>query len=280
MAFKMRTSKPTAGNKYYIRKAQGGYSNAIVGNPTDGECNVLSNCVGYAYGRFNEIGGYGYCKYLAPVNAENFMQYKGSLKTGMTPKVGACMVWQGAGSHAGHVAIVEKVVDSNTVYTSESSWGGKAFFNATRSNSNGRWGLGTTYKFLGFIYNPAVKDETPTPTTKSIETIAREVINGNWGNGEDRKNRLRAAGYSYSTVQAKVNELLGIKKTAVSTSFAIGDKVRLASNATYYDGKPIPTWVKNSVLYVREMNGSRFVISTLRSGAITGAVDKKYLTKV
>ena len=105
----MRTTKPGKGNKYYIRKAQGGYSNAIYGKPTDSECNVLANCVGYAYGRFNEIGGYGYCKYLAPVNAENFMDYKGSCKTGMTPKVGACMVWEGKGDLAGHVAIVEKV---------------------------------------------------------------------------------------------------------------------------------------------------------------------------
>ena len=122
MGFTMRTSKPGAGNKYYIRKANGGWSNAIVGSPTDSECNVLANCVGYAYGRFNEIGGYGYCKYLAPVNAEDFMNYKGSCKTGMTPKVGAVMVWEGVGSHPGHVAIVEKVYDNNKVYTSESGY--------------------------------------------------------------------------------------------------------------------------------------------------------------
>ena len=67
MAFKMRTSKPEAGNKYYITKANGGYSDAIKGSPTDKDCDVLSNCVGYAYGRFNEIGGYGYCKYLKPL---------------------------------------------------------------------------------------------------------------------------------------------------------------------------------------------------------------------
>lgn len=121
MSFKMRTTKPAAGNKYYIRKTSGGYSNAIQGYPKDSECDVLSNCVGYAYGRFNEIGGYGYCKYLAPVNAENFMQYKGSCKSGMVPKLGACMVWQkGAtlpGSDgAGHVAIVERVISDTEVY--------------------------------------------------------------------------------------------------------------------------------------------------------------------
>lgn len=43
---------------------------------------------------------------------------------------------------------------------------------------------------------------------KSIDTIAREVINGLWGNGQDRKDRLTKAGYSYSSVQKRVNELL------------------------------------------------------------------------
>lgn len=43
---------------------------------------------------------------------------------------------------------------------------------------------------------------------KSIYEIALEVIKGLWGNGQDRVNRLTAAGYDYSTVQKKVNELL------------------------------------------------------------------------
>ena len=212
----MRTTKPGKGNKYYIRKAQGGYSNAIYGKPTDSECNVLANCVGYAYGRFNEIGGYGYCKYLAPVNAENFMDYKGSCKTGMTPKVGACMVWEGKGDLAGHVAIVEKVYDNNHVYTSESGYGSSAFWNQHRYNNNGRWGCNSNYKFLGFIYNPAVKDEpAPAPKpSKSVDDLAREVIRGDWGNGQERKDRLTAAGYDYSTVQARVNEMLSGNKPA------------------------------------------------------------------
>ena len=43
---------------------------------------------------------------------------------------------------------------------------------------------------------------------KSVDTIAREVIKGLWGNGADRKNRLTAAGYDYNAVQKRVNELL------------------------------------------------------------------------
>ena len=45
-------------------------------------------------------------------------------------------------------------------------------------------------------------------TKKSVYTIASEVIRGNWGNGDERKKKLTAAGYDYSAVQKKVNELL------------------------------------------------------------------------
>lgn len=45
--------------------------------------------------------------------------------------------------------------------------------------------------------------------TKSVDEIAKEVISGKWGNGQDRINRLKAAGYDPTAVQNKVNELLG-----------------------------------------------------------------------
>lgn len=38
--------------------------------------------------------------------------------------------------------------------------------------------------------------------------IAKEVISGKWGNGEDRKQRLTAAGYDYDAVQSIVNSLI------------------------------------------------------------------------
>ncbi len=41
-----------------------------------------------------------------------------------------------------------------------------------------------------------------------IEEIAREVIQGKWGNGQERKDRLTAAGYDYSKVQGLVNKML------------------------------------------------------------------------
>jgi N-acetylmuramoyl-L-alanine amidase len=50
--------------------------------------------------------------------------------------------------------------------------------------------------------------EAQKPAQKSIDELAREVINGEWGNGAERKNRLTAAGYDYVAVQNKVNDLL------------------------------------------------------------------------
>lgn len=50
---------------------------------------------------------------------------------------------------------------------------------------------------------------TPQPQpTKSIDELAHEVINGAWGNGDDRKNRLTQAGYDYNAIQNRVNEIL------------------------------------------------------------------------
>ena len=46
----------------------------------------------------------------------------------------------------------------------------------------------------------------PAPAKKSNEEIAKEVLAGAWGNGDDRKNRLSAAGYDYNAIQAIVNQ--------------------------------------------------------------------------
>ena len=61
-------------------------------------------------------------------------------------------------------------------------------------------------------------DDTNTPPVeekplKSVSEVAKEVIDGKWGNGAGRKARLTAAGYNYDDVQEKVNELCKNKKT-------------------------------------------------------------------
>lgn len=221
--FAMRTNKPGASNKFYIRKSSGGYSSCIKGNPTDSNCDVLANCVGYACGRFNEI--IGTMKYPnLNCNAENFIERAKNtygLEISSVPTLGGIMVWQkgdtlSGGDGAGHVAIVEKIIDSNTIYTSESGYGSSAFWNSTRKNTNGRWGLGAGYKFRGCIVNPGVKKEIipvsndPYPNV-SDEELAKRVWKGEFGNGDERKQKL---GSRYSSVQALVNKGIGKPNTS------------------------------------------------------------------
>ena len=55
---------------------------------------------------------------------------------------------------------------------------------------------------------PAVKATGVSSGKKSVTELAKEVIAGKWGVGEDRKKKLTAAGYDYAAVQKKVNEML------------------------------------------------------------------------
>lgn len=245
----VRTTKPTSGNKFFITKSKGGYSTCIQGSPTDSQCNVLANCVGYACGRFNEI--IGAMKYPSlNCNAENFIERAKNtygLEISSVPTLGGIMVWQkgtlSGNDGAGHVAIVEKIIDSNTIYTSESGYGGSAFWNSTRRNTNGRWGLGSAYTFRGCIVNPAIGKvvaPTPTPSTKKIvDEVAKEVIRGEWGNGDERYNRLTNAGYNYNEVQAKVNELLNSNNPtpAPTPSVDILDLVRKTIRGDFGNGE-------------------------------------------
>lgn len=204
--FTMRTSLPEKGNKFYNTKASGGYSYCIVGKPTCDGLNVLANCVGYANSRFNEIIGHMEYPYLN-CNAEDFIVRGKSLglKVSDKPTLGGIMVWSGKGSLAGHVAVVEKIIDENTVYTSESGYGSAYFWNSTRKNDNKNWGAGVSYKYIGCLINPSVKE------LKSLDEIAREVIEGKWDNYPKRKELLEEAGYNYREVQDKVNEMLSPK---------------------------------------------------------------------
>ena len=131
---------------YYIKKPKG-WNPCILGNKEhrDPVLNVLPNCVGWATGRFNEKGNFGECKYLGNANAEDFLKFVKSqnLTLSQIPQVGACMVWEGKGSLAGHVSIVEEAMTVAKVEDSESGKG------------TGNWGGGKGLIFKGFIYNPA-----------------------------------------------------------------------------------------------------------------------------
>lgn len=159
--FCARTGRPTGGI-FYNNGNNNGASWCVNGNPTDSRCNVLSNCVGYACGRFNEIIGSMKYKTLC-CNAENFIERAkdAGLQISNVPTLGGIMVWQKGATlngydGAGHVEVVERIDNANQIYTSASNWGGTTFYNAIRNNSNGRWGLSSGYTFRGCIVNPAI----------------------------------------------------------------------------------------------------------------------------
>jgi len=71
-----------------------------------------------------------------------------------------------------------------------------------------------TYTFGG----PYSWDQITIPAAPGLglDTLAHQVINGQWGNGPDRKSRLASAGYDPTAVQAHVNTILGINPAPAS----------------------------------------------------------------
>lgn len=60
---------------------------------------------------------------------------------------------------------------------------------------------------------------------KSVDQLANEVIAGKWGSGETRRHRLEKAGYSYSEVQARVNQIVSSRKPAKKSVNTIVNEV-------------------------------------------------------
>ena len=114
-----------------------------------------------------------------------------------------------------HVGIVESV-NGNAITTLEGNvdgysynWAGTSTFKRkTRYLSDG-----TVYAFYRPRWSGTSTTSTSTSQTnkKSVDELAKEVIAGKWSAGEERKQKLTDAGYSYSAVQNRVNELLSGK---------------------------------------------------------------------
>ena len=72
---------------------------------------------------------------------------------------------------------------------------------------------------MNYLYNENIIKNTDNngPEDKTIDELAQEVIDGKWGNGEDRKKKLEEAGYDYNKVQDKVNSILSTPKKSIET---------------------------------------------------------------
>ena len=229
--FNPRTTCPS-NNKHYIRQVNGGYNSCIQGKPTKPDADVLANCVGYSNARFNEIyaqlKGYTGNKYnTLNCNAENFIEraVAAGLQIVSYPVPGGIMVWQKGATlsgkdGAGHVAICEYWVEVDAkgyptkVYTSESGYGSAYFWNSYRDNSNGRWGLGSDYKWRGCIVNPAVgipelKPEptpVPEPSRDFKYSIGQKVvINGPLYVSSVASNASGSVSNKVTTITRRVN---------------------------------------------------------------------------
>ena len=123
------------------------------------------------------------------------------------PKMGDLILYDwndsGSGDNQGtpdHIGVVE-LCDGKTITVIEGN----------KSNSVSRRTLNVNGRYIrGFIVPKfGETEEVVTPTVKkTVEELAKEVLEGKWGNGDDRKNRLTSAGYDYNAVQARVNELV------------------------------------------------------------------------
>lgn len=141
--------------------------------------------------------------------------------------------------------------------------------------------LDTNYAYLDVFPNPGNNPSTPEPAPapvpkKSNEQIAEEVKRGDWGNGDERKNRLQAAGYDYNAIQDIVNKSYK-KVTPAPAPITKGCKVKFTGTKSY-SGINLASWTKNSIFDVIEVSGDRIVIG--KGTAVTAAVNIRDCQKV
>jgi len=100
---------------------------------------------------------------------------------------------------------------NDEIYRVRKSWNdSKSQIGAYRSIVNAQKACREGYSVFdskGNVLFSNVKKET-TPAKKSNTEVAKEVINGKWGNGVNRKKALEKAGYVYAEIQKLVNKLL------------------------------------------------------------------------
>ena len=105
--------------------------------------------------------------------------------------------------YSDHIGIVESV-SGYTITVIEGN------MNERVGRRNIRIGHGNIRGYARPRYSTSSGNQSvqPSKPVKDLTTIAKEVISGVWGNGEDRKARLESAGYDFNKVQAEVNRIL------------------------------------------------------------------------
>lgn len=119
----------------------------------------------------------------------------------------------------------------------------------------------------------------PSEGTKTIDQLAVEVMNGAWGNGQDRIDRLTDAGYDAEAVQDKVNEKLGTKKSVseladevIAGKWGTGQDRVNKLNAAGYDADAVQTEVN------KKLGVTSAVYYTVKAGETLSGIAQKYGT--
>ena len=109
----------------------------------------------------------------------------------------------------------------------------------------------------------------------SIDEVAKLVIEGKYGNGEDRKKRLAADGYDYDAVQKKVNEILKASKPAKSTT-----TYEVTGITTFLNVRKSP----NGAIVGKLYNGNKVEVVSISNGWAKldngNYIFEKYIKKV
>ena len=153
--------------------------------------------------------------------------------------------------------------------------------NSSKGKINGIGGsTDTNYMYRELIAEVA-NTNAQKPNNKTIDQLAQEVINNQWGTGEDRKNRLTQAGYDYNAVQNKVNEILGASKKksndeianeVIAGKWGVGDTRKQALTNAGYDYNTIQDLVN------KKMGASTVQTYTVKSGDTLSGIAQKYGT--
>lgn len=132
---------------------------------------------------------------------------------------------KGAYKGLGHVAWAKNHGNYVEIHDSEVHGGGRGVYTSIAQVLS--WFGNHGIKYLGWsLWVDGVQIVAEVKNSKkSNETIADEVIAQKWGNGDERKNRLKAAGYDYKAVQVIVNSRFGVAKPAHKSNEQIADEV-------------------------------------------------------
>lgn len=145
--FTKRTKAPTEDNRWYGKDNVSYKTKWSMFKKHDGK---YGNCTHYSIGRYQEVNGKK-CK-LQEENADTFIEQakKYGYKTGMTPKLGAIIVWKHTTKKNGHVGNVERIYSNSDLDISMSGYATYLFKIRKVTKKSGY--VYSDYKLLGFIY--------------------------------------------------------------------------------------------------------------------------------